>query len=49
MQQVRIKITCDEGYTADFLRQLANELEECEDVDTTFETYHGIAEIETGE
>lgn len=46
MEQVHITITCDEGYAADFLRQLANEIEECETLDTTFETYHGIAEVE---
>ena len=44
-EQVTIKISCDEGYTADFLRQLANEIEESETEVTTFETYHGIAEI----
>lgn len=49
MEQVYITITCDEGYTADFLRQLANELEESETMDRTFETFHGIAEVVVGD
>ncbi len=43
-EQVRISIVCDRCFTADFLRQLANAIEE-DSVSETFETAHGCAEI----
>ena len=43
-EQVRISIVCDRHFTADFLRQLANAVEE-DSVNETFETAHGCAEI----
>lgn len=51
-RQVSITITCDEGYTADFLRELANEIEcragdDDEQEDFEYETFHGCAEITT--
>ena len=42
--QVSIKIFSDFGHTADFLRQLADEIESGEPVD--FETYRGVATFE---
>lgn len=44
-EQVHITIHCDVNYSADFLRQLANEIESCENEETDFETAHGIAEV----
>lgn len=44
-EQVRISIICDRCFTADFLRQLANAIEE-DSVSETFETAHGCAEID---
>lgn len=41
---VRLTITTDEGFTADFLRELANAIEEGENP-RTYETFHGCAEI----
>lgn len=43
--QVTLKISTDVGFTADFLRQLANRLEEGEDQPTFYETFEGCAEI----
>ena len=43
--QIQISITCDEGYVADFLRDLATAYEEREWLET-FETAHGCAELE---
>lgn len=43
--QVLLKISTDVGFTADFLRQLANRIEENEDEPTFFETFNGCAEI----
>ena len=43
--QVRISLTCDRDFTADFLRQLANAIEEGS-VRKTFETPRGCAEID---
>ena len=43
--QVKLTITTDLGFTADFLRQLANRLEEGEDLPTFYETFEGRAEI----
>lgn len=45
MKQIRIKIICDEGHVADFLRETATEYEMSEKTDMTYETGHGIAEI----
>lgn len=44
-KQVTLTITTDLGFTADFLRQLANRIEEGEDNPTLFETFEGCAEI----
>lgn len=51
-RQVKLTITCDEGYTADFLRELATEIENRDDDDDAcpdfeYETFHGYAEITT--
>ncbi len=43
-EQVHISIVCDRCFTADFLRQLANAIEE-DSISETFETAHGCAEI----
>lgn len=43
--QVRLVITTDNGYTADFLRELANAIENGEDPEE-YETAHGMAEID---
>ena len=42
--QVQITISTDLGFTADFLRQLANFIES-EDEPEDFETYRGVAKI----
>lgn len=44
-RQVHLEISTDIGYTADFLRELANAIEESEDEIGDYETYRGIAEI----
>ncbi len=44
-EQMRISIVCDRCFTADFLRQLANAIEE-DSAGETFETAHGCAEID---
>ena len=44
-EQVHINIHCDVYHTADFLRQLANEIESGENEPTVFETVHGCAEV----
>lgn len=50
-RQVSLTITCDEGYTADFLRELATVIEDRNDDDSSpdfeYETFHGCAEITT--
>ena len=43
--QVLLKISTDVGFTAEFLRKLANRIEECGDNPTLFETFEGCAEI----
>ena len=43
--QVKLVITTDNGYTADFLRELANEIENRSDYLDEFENSHGIAQI----
>lgn len=45
MKQIQIKILCDEGHVADFLRKTATVYERHEKPDMTYETGHGIAEI----
>jgi hypothetical protein len=48
--QVRLTITTDCGWTADFLRDLANEIENSGEVTfDEYETFHGAAEIDWGE
>lgn len=42
--QIHISIVCDSDFVPDFLRQLANAIEE-DSVNTQFETFHGCAEI----
>lgn len=46
-RQVTIRINCDENHAADFLRELANHIEERDedDFDFEYETFHGCAEI----
>lgn len=44
--QVKLTITTDVGFAADFLRELANHIEECGEDVTTYETFNGCAEIE---
>ena len=50
-RQVSLTITCDDGYTADFLRELATVIEDRNDdascPDFEYETFHGCAEITT--
>lgn len=50
-RQVSLTITCDEGYTAEFLRELATVIEGRDDDDSSpdfeYETFHGCAEIIT--
>lgn len=42
--QTTIRLVCDADFTPDFLRQLANAIEEG-DINTQFETSHGCAEL----
>ncbi len=45
-EQVQITISTDYGFTADFLRELANETEEASDNELTdYESYRGVASI----
>ena len=44
--QVTLKIQTDYGFTADFLRELANQIEEQGEELTTYETFRGCADIE---
>lgn len=46
IEQVRLTISTDYGHTADFLRQLANEIEGSEEEVTGLETFRGCATIE---
>lgn len=50
-RQISLTITCDDGYTADFLRELATVIENRADDDSSpnfeYETFHGCAEITT--
>lgn len=44
-EQVKLTITTDLGFTAEFLRELANRIENGEDSPTFYETFNGCAEI----
>lgn len=44
MNQTTINLVCDADFTPDFLRELANAIEE-DSVGDTFETAHGCAEL----
>lgn len=44
--QVTLRITTDYGFTADFLRGLANQIEEEGESLTVYETAKGCAEVE---
>lgn len=44
-KQVKLTITTDLGFTADFLRELANRIEIGEDSPTYYENFNGLAEI----
>lgn len=49
-RKISLTITCDEGYTAEFLRELATVIEDRDDdssPDFEYETFHGCAEITT--
>ena len=43
--QVHLQISTDIGFTADFLRQLANVIEESEDEIRDYESFRGVATI----
>lgn len=43
--QVHLEISTDLGFTADFLRDLANAIEESEDEFGDYETFRGVATI----
>lgn len=48
-RQVTLRIVCDEGYVADFLRELAIHVEEMEEDDNLpleYESFHGFAELD---
>ena len=47
MKQIKISITCDEGFVADALREIANTYENRPDdePEAEFETAHYMAEI----
>ena len=46
-EQVKLNITTDKGFTAEFLRELASAIESTkEDKIKTYETFRGCAEIE---
>ena len=44
--QVHLEISTDIGFTADFLRDLANAIENSGDAIEDFETYRGVAKID---
>lgn len=44
-EQVQLRISTDWGYTADFLRQLASEIESAEEPFTDYESFRGVAQI----
>lgn len=41
----KLDLLIDEGHVADSLRELANYIEECEEIPTQFETFHCCGEI----
>lgn len=45
-KQVTLKIQTDYGFTADYLRELANQIEEKGEELTTYETFRGFSEID---
>ena len=45
-RQVHLSISTDYGFTAEFLRELANRIEENNDEPTFYETFRGCAEID---
>ena len=48
-RQMTLRIVCDEGHVADFLRELAVHVEEMEEDDNfplEYETFHGLAELD---
>ena len=45
MKQIRITVTCDEGFVADSLRELATAYEDSLDNDMEYETAHCMAEF----
>lgn len=44
-EQVQLRISTDWGYTADFLRQLAIEIESSKEPFTDYESFRGVAQI----
>ena len=48
-KQVTLKIQTDYGFTADFLRELANQIEEEGEELSAYETFRGCAEIDWDE
>ena len=44
-EQVQLEISTDIGFTADFLRQLANAIEESDHEIQDFESFRGVARI----
>jgi flavorubredoxin len=45
-EQVQLTISTDYGFTADFLRELANEIENSDNDIEDYETFRGVAKIE---
>jgi hypothetical protein len=44
--QVNISIVCDKNHVAEYLRYLADTIEETNETITQHETYHGCAELD---
>lgn len=49
MTQIKIEITCDEGYVADSLREIAAAYEDCLDNEMNYESEHCYAEFSEDE
>lgn len=49
MTQIKIKITCDEGYVVDSLREIAAAYEYCLDNNMNYESEHCMAEFSEDE
>ena len=45
MTQIKIEITCDEGYVVDSLHEIATAYEDCLDNDMNYESEHCYAEF----